>query len=100
MKNYQQAFDDYLATHSAGLGEGEMEELLDVLFRCYQESRNVDSTEIQAGFKNLDNVLSNLSLEDNNRVFMITCELCDRHSHEAFRSGILTGFHLFRELLS
>lgn len=89
MKNYQKAFDDYLATHPAGLGEEETEDLLDVLFRCYQESRKMDSKEIQSDFKHLDSILSKLSLDDNNRVFLLTCELCELHSKNAFHTGIL-----------
>jgi len=98
MKNYQKAFNDYLATHPAGLGEEETEDLLDVLFRCYQESRKMDSEEIREQFQSLDSVLSQLSLDDNNRVFMITCQLCDQHSREAFQTGIVTGFHLLQAL--
>ena len=98
MKNYQQAFTDYLKSHPTDRGESEAEELLDVLFRCYQESRKSDSDDIRIRFNDLDDILSKLPLEENDRVFLLTCELCDLHSKDAFQAGTLTGFHLFREL--
>ena len=98
MKQYKEAFMAYLSKHPTDLAEAEMESILDVLFRCYQESRRSDSEDIRHCFNELDDILSKLPLEENDRVFLLICDLFDKYRKEAFQSGILIGFHLLREL--
>jgi hypothetical protein len=49
-------------------------------------------------FKELENFLCSLPLEDNNAVFNLCCRLCSAYEHKAFIDGIQYGAHLMKEL--
>ena len=52
-------------------------------------------------WRELDNLLRNLLLEDNNAVFNLCCSLCTAYEHKTFLDGLQYGAHLmfvlFRE---
>ena len=88
----------YIDTHPIDLGDGDCETVLDQLYQAYAESHESDPTEISSGFKELEEFLCELPLEDNNTVFNLCCRLCSAYEHKAFIDGLQYGAHLMFEL--
>ena len=61
----------YIDTHPLDLGEGNCETVLGQLYQAYAESHESDPPEIREGFKELDILLEQLSLDNNNRCFIL-----------------------------
>ena len=66
--------------------------------KAYIESHDTDPPEISNGFKELEEFLCELPLEDNNAVFNLCCRLCTAYEAKAFRHGLVYGAHLILEL--
>ena len=90
--------DEYIKTHAVDLGDDENETVLDQLYQAYAESHESDPVEIGEGFKELEDYLCALPLEDNNAVFKICCRLCTTYERKGFLDGIQYGAHLMLEL--
>ena len=88
----------YIDTYPLDLGEGDCETVLDQLYQAYAESHESDPPEIRDGFKELDDLLGELSLDNNNAVWNLCCQLCTAYEHKAFVDGLQYGAHLMREL--
>ena len=88
----------YMDKHPIDLGDTDCETVLDQLYQAYAESHESDSPEIRNGFKELDDLLGNLSLDDNNAVWNLCCQLCTAYERKAFLDGLQYGAHLMREL--
>ena len=71
---------------------------MDQLYQAYAESHESDPAEISAGFKELEEFLCILPLEDNNAVFNLCCRLCSAYERKAFLDGLQYGAHLVLEL--
>ena len=89
----------YIDTYPLDLGEGDCETVLDQLYQAYAESHESDPPEIRDSFKELDELLGVLPLEDNNAVFNLCCSLCTAYERKAFQDGVQYGAHLMKELL-
>ena len=79
-------------------GDPENRTVLDQLFCAYQDSHETDPPGIQEGFKELENYLEVLPLDDNNEVFNLCCRICVAYEHKAFVDGLKYGFQLMKEL--
>ena len=88
----------YIDTHPLDLGEGDCETVLDQLYQAYAESHESDPVEISEGFKELEEFLCTLPLDDNNAVFNLCCRLCSAYEHKAFIDGLQYGAQLMSEL--
>ena len=88
----------YIDTHPIDLGEGDCETVLDQLYQAYAESHESDPPEISEGFKELEEFLCIVPLEDNNAVFNLCCRLCTAYERKAFIAGLQYGAHLITEL--
>ena len=96
--SYNEALRKYIDTHPFDGGDSECETVLDQLYQAYAESHESDPPEIGDGFKELEEFLCNLPLDDNNAVFNLCCRLCSAYERKAFLVGLLYGAHLMREL--
>lgn len=67
-------------------------------YQAYAESHKSDPPEIGEGFKELEEYLCTLPLEDNNAVFNLCCRLCAAYEHKAFLDGLQYGAHLMSKL--
>ena len=74
--------------HPFASGDSDCETVLDQLYRAYAESHELDPAEIRNGFKELDDLLGDLSLDDNNAVWNLCCQLCTAYEHKAFIDGL------------
>ena len=88
----------YIETHPFDPGDSDCETVLDQLYQAYAESHESDPSEISNGFKELEEFLCNLPLEDNNAVFNLCCRLCSAYERKAFIDGLQYGAHLMFEL--
>ena len=98
MDKIAQRLKAYIDTHPLDLGEGDCETVLDQLYQAYAESHESDPPEISEGFKELEEFLCNLPLDDNNAVFNLCCRLSCAYEHKAFLDGLQYGAHLIAEL--
>lgn len=88
----------YIDTHLFDPGDSDCETVLDQLYQAYAESHESDPPEISEGFKELEDFLCSLPLEDNNAVFNLCCRLCNTYERKAFIDGLQYGAHLIMEL--
>ena len=88
----------YIEAHPFDPGDSDCETVLDQLYQAYAESHESDPQEISEGFKELEEFLCNLPLDDNNAVFNLCCRLCIAYEHKAFLDGLQYGAYLMREL--
>ena len=98
MKDIARRLDAYTQAHPFDSGDSECETVLDQLYQAYAESHESDPAEISDGFKELEEFLHALPLEDNNAVFNLCCRLCCTYERKAFLDGLQYGAHLISEL--
>ena len=98
MDNIAQRLKAFIEAHPFDPRDSGCETVLDQLFQAYQESHESDPPDIRDGFRELDNLLGHLPLEDNNAVFNLCCRLCIAYEHKAFIDGLQYGAHLMRKL--
>ena len=98
MNNIAKRLTSYMDKHPIDLGDTDCETVLDQLYQAYAESHESDPPEIRDGFKELDDLLGDLSLDDNNAVWSLCCQLCTAYEHKAFLDGLQYGAHLIAEL--
>ena len=91
-----EAIKSHIEAHPLNFGDGES--VLTMLYQAYAESHKSDPTEIGDGFKELEEFLHTLLLEENNAVFNLCCHLCSAYERKAFLDGLQYGAHLFAEL--
>ena len=99
MDNIAKRLASYMDKHSIDLGDTDCETVLDQLYQTYAESHESDPPEISEGFKELEEFLCILPLEDNNTVFNLCCRLCSAYEHKAFIDGMQYGAYLLKELI-
>lgn len=88
----------YIDTHPFDPGDSDCETVLDQLYQAYAESHESDPSEIRDVFRELDDLLGHLPLDDNNEVFNLCCRLCSVYEHKAFIDGLQYGAHLIMVL--
>ena len=98
MKNIAKRLNAYITAHPFDPGESNYETVLDQLYQAYAESHESDPPEIRNGFKELDDLLGSLPLEDNNAVWNLCCQLCTAYERKAFIDGLQYGAHLITTL--
>ena len=98
MNNIAKRMASYMDKHPLDLGDADCETVLDQLYQAYQESHESDPPEIRDAFKELDDLLGTLSLNDNNAVWNLCCQLCTAYEYKAFIDGLRYGVHLIMEL--
>ena len=97
MKDIAHRLNAYVQKHSFDSGDSDCETVLDQLYQAYAESHESDPLAISEGFKELEEFLCALPLEDNNAVFNLCCSLCVAYEYKAFLDGLRYGAHLIKE---
>ena len=98
MKDIARRLNAYIQAHPFDPGDSDCETVLDQLYQAYAESHESDPAEIGEGFKELEEFLCELPLEDNNAVFNLCCRLCSAYERKAFLDGLQYGAHIIKEL--
>ena len=99
MDNITTRLKAYMDAHPFDPGDSDCETVLDQLYQGYAESHESDPPEIRDRFKELDDLLVELSLDNNNAVWNLCCQLCTAYERKAFRDGLQYGAHLMNEML-
>ena len=94
------AWGVYIKSQKFDGGSSECETVLDQIYQTYVESHESDPPEIRDGFKELDELLCALPLNDNNAVFNLCCSLCTAYERKAFIDGLQYGAHLMQEVIN
>ena len=82
MKDIAHRLNAYIQAHPFDPGDSDCESVLDQLYQAYAESHESDPAEIGDGFKELEEFLCELPLEDNNAVFNLCCRLCSAYERK------------------
>jgi hypothetical protein len=98
MNDIAKRLNTYIESHSFDSGNSNCETVLDQLYQTYVESHDTDPPEISNGFKELEEYLCVLPLDNNNAVFNLCCRLCSAYEHKAFLDGLQYGVYLIGEL--
>ena len=98
MDELAQRIKAYIEAHPFDPGDSDCKTVLDQLYQAYAESHESDPPEIGDGFKELEEFLCNLPLDDNNAVFNLCCRLCSAYERKAFMDGLQYGAELMLEL--
>lgn len=98
MKEIAQRLDAYIQAHPFDSGDSDCKSVLEQLYQAYAESHESDPKEIVDGFKELEEFLCVLPLEDNNAVFNLCCRLCSAYERKAFLDGLQYGAHLIQKI--
>lgn len=99
MKEYIKVLNNYLSENPPEICKCQIETILDMFCCCYLQQWQGDTLDVRAHFEALDDILKELTMQQQDAVVDITCELCSLYRREAFHDGVLTGFRLFRELM-
>ena len=98
MKAISEAMKTYMLTHPFDSCDPDCKTVLDQLYHVYTESHESDPKEIGDGFKELEEYLCVLPLDNNNAVWNLCCQLCTAYEHKAFLDGLRYGAYLMQEL--
>ena len=98
MNEIAKRLDAYIQSHPFDSGDRGCETVLEQLYQAYIQSHEGDPEEIREGFRELEEFLYSLPLEDNDAVFTLCCNLCSIYQRMAFMDGLQYGAHLIREL--
>ena len=98
MNRYIQKLNEFLAEQAPCFPYDDANSILEMLCYYYTDANPVDSAVIRCQFRDLDHVLSKLTITDNEQIFSSTVDLCISHARQAFINGIIVGMRLFTEL--
>ena len=98
MSEIANRLNTYIQSYPFDSGDGSCETVLEQLYQAYAESHESDPVEISDGFKELEELLCSLPLDDNNAVFNLCCRLCSAYERKAFLDGLQYGAYLINEL--
>ena len=98
MNEIANRLNTYIQSHPFDAGDSGCETVLEQLYQAYAESHESDPEEIGDGFKELEEYLCVLPLDNNNAVFNLCCRLCSAYERKAFIDGLQYGAQLMREL--
>ena len=98
MNEIAKRLNAYITAHPFNPGDSDCKTVLDQLYQAYAESHESDPPEIRDGFRELDDLLGSLPLDDNNAVWNLCCQLCTAYEYKAFLDGLQYGAHLTKEI--
>lgn len=98
MNPYIDILKTYFAEHSPVYSTSEISCVVDLLCYCYTIHHPIDSPLIRSRVKNLNTAIGHLSLQENDRISDLMCEISSAYQDAAFREGLRIGTLLTLEL--
>ncbi|MBQ8834524.1 MAG: hypothetical protein IJ001_06330 [Oscillospiraceae bacterium] len=89
---------DYLESHPLTKYEGEFESLLEMLHYIYTTANPIVNDTIRERFQEMGHILKKLSVEEDDALHNLVCDLCLEHEQLAFAHGITVGMYLMTEI--
>lgn len=74
------------------------EQILEVLFECYNAMNGFDNDQIRRDFEALYEAMHDKPLREQDEVVYATCALCRDHEKVGFIEGVKVGLRLAREV--
>ena len=93
-----QLFRQQLMEHPLDAQNTDLHSVLDLLYTAYSEAQTDDPEEIKQAYQRLDDLLQDVSLDLNNAVFSLVCQIQCAAEERAFLDGVHIGAHLVKEL--
>ena len=84
MNRYIKGLKEFLGSRTRNFKYDDANSLFEVLLYYYLEDNPVDNADIRCQYHELDNILSQLSLEESDAVVTVTNRLCTSYEHQAF----------------
>ena len=98
MNPYIDILKTYFAEHTPVYSTSEISCVVDLLCYCYTVHHPIDSPEVRRRVKNLNIAIAHLSLQENDQISDLMCEISSAYQDAAFREGLRTGAMLTLEL--
>lgn len=98
MNRYIENLKSFLAEQTPCFGYDGAESLMEMLYYYYTVANPIDNAVICCQFKELNDILRRLTVEENDGIFDVVSDLCTAHERQAFLEGICVGLRLFTEL--
>lgn len=96
MKEYLKILEEHFKQNPPN--HGDMESVLEVLYRYYAENNPIDNQKIRDSFAKLRSQFPNLSLQEFDPIFDTVSDLCLEDQRLAFQEGLRLGVTLMIEL--
>ncbi len=93
-----QLFQQHLIEHPFHVENRDLESVLQLLHTAYTEVQTDDPEPVKQAFRHLDECMKDVSLDINNEVFSIVCQIYCAGEEQAFLDGVRIGAHLVKEL--
>ena len=93
-----QRLGEYIKTHPYGYSDAGATSALEMIYAMYADTRGKDPEAISAGFEALERYMAGISLEHNNNIFSLVCNICNLYEERAFKDGLQLGAYLILEL--
>ena len=91
-------FKEYIEKNSLDFRDDRVSSVIDFLGSAYADNHDEDPQKIKESFASLDSYLKDISLDENNAVFGLVCNLCVLCEERAFKDGLQLGAYLMLEL--
>ena len=91
-------FGEIIQKGSYDFRDDRVTSVLEFLYVTYADNQGRDPEKICQGFADLDNYLEKVSLDDNNAIFSLVCNLCNLYEERAFKDGLQLGAYLILAL--
>ena len=76
----------------------DIQTMLDFLWSAYTDEHPIDSNLIRKKFTLLETIFDQLSFDDSNLLFSVTCGLCSEYERLAFLEGLRVGACIIAEI--
>ncbi|MBP3305123.1 MAG: hypothetical protein J6J12_08930 [Oscillospiraceae bacterium] len=96
--NYQAQIEAYLSANQPNYGVDSIGSILEFLFWNYTEYNPIYDETIRGEFRELHELFSYLTPQQEDRVFNVITDLCLKHQQLAFREGFRVGLRMAEEL--
>ena len=100
MREFVERLKACIAEHPPNYGDYDATTLVEMLYHTYTENNPLNNQAIKDGFRSMNDLLEGLSVEENNQVFHVVCDLCLEHAWLGFEAGLKVGLILMKELES
>lgn len=93
-----QLFHQQLMEHPLDAQNTDLCSVLELLYTAYAETQTDDPEDVKQAYQRLDDLLQDVSLDLNNAVFSLVCQIQCTGEEQAFLDGVRIGAHLLKEL--
>lgn len=78
-------------TEKQRINKKDLSAAINIYYDIYTERHPMEDAEIRSGYEALEEMMKALPLADNNAVFHLVADLCERHSRNGFKAGMDVG---------